>query len=195
MIKKFLDKLFAVILLILLLPVLIVIAILIKNKISKDILFIQKRPGFLGRPFNLIKFKTMYDLKNENGELLDESKRVSNLGNWLRASSLDELPSLINIIKGELSFIGPRPLLMEYLKYYNKNEFKRHNVTPGLSGWAQINGRNLLSWEKKFEMDLWYVENRTLILDFKILIITIWKVIKRKGINRKNGDIMEKFKR
>lgn len=195
MIKKFLDKLFAVILLILLLPVLIVIAILIRNKISRDIFFIQQRPGLLGRPFNLIKFKTMYDLKNKNGELLDESKRLSNLGNWLRASSLDELPSLINIIKGELSFIGPRPLLMEYLKYYNKNELKRHNVTPGLSGWAQVNGRNLLSWDKKFEMDLWYVENRTFFLDFKILIITIWKVIKRKGINRKNGDIMEKFKR
>ena len=149
----------------------------------------------MGRPFNLIKFKTMNDKKNIKGDLLSDTERLSKFGEFLRSTSLDELPSLINIINGQMSFIGPRPLLMEYLRYYNENEFRRHHVLPGLSGWAQVNGRNLISWERKFELDLWYVDNRNFLLDLKIILMTIFMVIKRKGIKTKEGGIMPPFKR
>ena len=149
----------------------------------------------MGRPFNLIKFKTMNDKKNIKGELLSDTERLSKFGGFLRSTSLDELPSLLNIINGQMSFIGPRPLLMEYLGYYNENEFRRHHVLPGLSGWAQVNGRNLISWERKFELDLWYVDNRNFILDLKIILMTIFMVLRRKGIKTKEGGIMPAFKR
>ena len=195
MIKKFFDILLSIILLVITSPVLLLSAILIRIKISKNIFFIQKRAGYLGQPFYLIKFKTMNDKRDKNGNLLNDSERLCKFGKFLRSTSIDELPSLINIIKGEMSFIGPRPLLMEYLKYYNINELKRHEVKPGLSGWAQVNGRNSISWEKKFKFDVWYVENKSILLDLKIIFMTVLKVIKQKGINQNDGKPMPKFKR
>ena len=137
----------------------------------------------------------MFDVKNNSVEPINEYERISKLGSFLRSSSIDELPTLINIIKGDMSFIGPRPLLMEYLKYYNDYEIRRHDIKPGLSGWAQINGRNLISWEEKFKLDLWYVDNHSFFLDLKIFFITIWKVFKREGIYTNKNKIMPKFKR
>jgi len=195
MIKKFFDVLFAILILIFSFPLLIIIAFLIRKKISKEILFIQLRPGYMGKPFKLIKFRTMHDKKDMKGKLLPDSKRLSKFGEFLRSTSLDELPSLINIIKGEMSFIGPRPLLMEYLAHYSKDEFRRHNVIPGLSGWAQINGRNLITWDEKFKYDLWYVDNRSFFLDMKIIFLTIVNVLERKGIKTKKGEMMPKFTR
>ncbi len=195
MIKRFFDILFSISALVILFPFLLLIAFLIKYIISNKIFFIQERAGYHCKPIYLIKFKTMNENKDNQGNLLPDAKRITPFGNWLRSTSIDELPSLFNILKGDISFIGPRPLLMEYLKYYNKEEIKRHNVMPGLSGWAQINGRNLLSWEERFEMDLWYVQNRNLLLDLKIFFITILKVIRKKGINTSQGKLMKKFKR
>lgn len=195
MIKRFFDIVLSVILLFLFAPILFLISILIRYKISKSIFFIQKRPGLKCKPFYLIKFKTMYDIKNKRFESIDEYKRISKFGSFLRTSSIDELPTLINIIKGDMSFIGPRPLLMEYLKYYNNFEIRRHDIKPGLTGWAQINGRNLISWEEKFKLDLWYVDNYSIFLDLKIFFITIWKVLKREGIYTNKNQIMPKFKR
>ena len=195
MIKRFFDILFSLLSLIILAPFLVLISYLVKKKISKKIFFLQKRAGYHCKPFYLIKFQTMNENKDNKGNLLPDEERIEAFGNWLRSTSIDELPSLVNILKGDLSFIGPRPLLMDYLKYYNKEEIKRHNVIPGLSGWAQINGRNILSWEEKFAMDLWYVHNRNLLLDLKIFFLTILKVMIKEGVNTSEGKIMEKFKR
>ena len=137
----------------------------------------------------------MYDINNKMVNSIKDDERIPKLGNFLRRTSIDELPTLINIIKGDMSFIGPRPLLMEYLKYYDKNEIRRHDIKPGLSGWAQINGRNLISWEEKFKLDLWYVDNQSILLDIKILFITVWKVIKSEGIYTNKNTIMPKFQR
>ena len=195
MIKRFFDILFSIIGLLLLTPFLILIVFFIKKRISNKIFFIQKRAGYHCKPIYLIKFRTMNENKDNQGNLLPEEERIGSFGNWLRSNSIDELPSMINILKGDISFVGPRPLLMEYLKYYDEDEIKRHNVMPGLSGWAQINGRNLLSWEEKFELDLWYVNNRNLLLDLKIILITVIKVISKKGVYTSRDKIMEKFKR
>ncbi len=195
MIKRIFDISLSIFLLVLLFPIFLIVAILIRLKISKSIFFVQKRPGLKCKPFYLIKFKTMYDVKNKSFEPINEYERISKLGSFLRSSSIDELPTLINIIKGDMSLIGPRPLLMEYLKYYNNEEIRRHDIKPGLTGWAQINGRNLISWKKKFELDLWYVDNHSFLLDIKIFLITIWKVFKREGIYTNKNKIMPKFKR
>ena len=195
MIKRFFDILFSLSSLVILAPFLVLISYLVKKKISKKIFFLQKRAGYHCKPFYLIKFQTMNENKDNKGNLLPDEERIEAFGNWLRSTSIDELPSLVNILKGDLSFIGPRPLLMDYLKYYNKEEIKRHNVIPGLSGWAQINGRNILSWEEKFAMDLWYVQNRNLLLDLKIFFKTILKVLTKKGINTSEGKLMKRFKR
>tara|TARA_B100000242_G_scaffold155715_1_gene111301 strand:+ start:4365 stop:4952 length:588 start_codon:yes stop_codon:yes gene_type:complete len=195
MIKRIFDFLFAFFSLIFLFPFLLIIALLIKRKISNDIFFIQKRAGYKCKTFDLIKFKTMNDNKDEKGNYLPDEMRIGLFGKWLRGTSIDELPSFINIIRGELSFVGPRPFDSEYLKYYNKEEVKRHSVMPGLTGWAQINGRNYLTWEEKFSLDLWYVRNRNFLLDLKIIFITILKVILKKGVNTMDGKSMPRFKR
>ncbi len=195
MIKRIFDFLLALFLLIILIPLFLILAILIKINIDDEIFFIQARTGYMNKLFKLIKFRTMNSKRNQYGELLPDKKRLTKFGSWLRKTSLDELPALINILKGEMSFIGPRPLLPEYMKYYTKEELKRHSVKPGLSGWAQINGRNLISWEKKFKLDIWYVNNRNLILDLKIFFITFWKVLKKEGVNSEDQNTMPKFKR
>ena len=193
-IKKFFDIFFAVFGIIFLSPLIIIIAILIKIKLGSPIFFIQKRPGLKEKMFPLIKFRTMNNKKDQEGKLLDDDKRLTVFGKWLRASSIDEIPTLINIIKGDMSFVGPRPLLKEYLELYSDFESQRHIVNPGLTGLAQINGRNNISWKKKFEYDILYVNNVSFFLDLKIFLLTFFKVIKREGINPKNKQNVERFR-
>ena len=193
-IKNIFDRVFALVALILFAPVFLILIILIKIKISKQVFFKQVRPGYRERFFTLIKFKSMNDKVDENGNYLPESERLNNFGRWLRKTSLDELPELINILKGDMSFVGPRPLLVEYLPLYNDQERKRHDVKPGLSGWAQINGRNSLAWENKLFLDNWYVKNINFFLDFSIILKTVIKVLKKESINLTNEISMEPFK-
>ena len=193
-IKYFFDIFFAICGIIFLSPLIIIISILIKIKLGSPIFFIQKRPGLREKMFSLIKFRTMNNKKDKNGNLLDDNKRLTVFGKWLRETSVDEIPTLINIIKGEMSFVGPRPLLKEYLNLYSEVERQRHLVNPGLTGLAQINGRNNISWKKKFEYDILYVNNISLFLDLKIFLLTFLKVIKREGINPKNKLNVERFK-
>ncbi|KAB2460684.1 sugar transferase [Bacillus sp. CH126_4D] len=175
-----------------LLPILIV-AILVRMKLGAPVLFKQQRPGLHGKPFNVYKFRTMLDKKDSDGELLPDKNRLTTFGAILRKYSLDELPQLINVVRGDLSLVGPRPLLMEYLPLYSSKQAKRHNVKPGITGWAQINGRNLITWEEKFELDVWYVENHSFLLDLKIIVLTILKVFKTEGINHVGHVTMERF--
>ncbi len=193
-IKYFFDKFFALMGLILLFPLLIVIGLVIKFNLGKPIFFIQKRPGLKEKFFYLIKFRTMNSKKDKFGNLFSDDERLTSLGKWLRKTSIDEIPSLINIIKGEMSFVGPRPLLAEYLNLYSDFERKRHSVKPGLTGLAQIKGRNNLSWKKKFEYDILYVDNISFILDLKIFLLTFLKVFKREGIYPKDKKIVIPFK-
>ena len=193
-IKKFFDVFFAICGIIILSPLMIIIAILIKIKFGSPIFFIQKRPGLKEKMFPLIKFRTMNNNKDQYGNLLDDDKRLTVFGKWLRATSIDEVPTLINIIKGDMSFVGPRPLLKEYLDLYSEIERQRHLVNPGLTGLAQINGRNTISWKKKFKYDILYVNNISLFLDLKIFLLTFYKVIKREGINPKNKQNVERFR-
>src|SRR5690606_25884778 len=158
------------------------------------VFFFQLRPGKNGRIFRVIKFKTMNDRKDEHGNLLPDADRLTAVGSFIRKASLDELPQLINVLKGDMSLIGPRPLLTEYLPLYNKTQARRHEVRPGITGWAQVNGRNAISWEQKFELDVWYVDNISFPLDLKILFLTITKVLKKEGINQDGQATMEKFK-
>ena len=166
---------------------------LVKRKLGSPVFFVQTRPGLHGKPFRMFKFRTMTDARDAQGHLLPDAERLTSFGRFLRASSLDELPELINILKGDMSLVGPRPLLMEYLPLYNARQAKRHDVRPGLTGWAQINGRNALSWEEKFESDVWYVENRSFWLDLKIIFLTIKKVLVREGISAAGEATMSKF--
>tara|TARA_B100000989_G_scaffold260811_1_gene211547 strand:- start:545 stop:1156 length:612 start_codon:yes stop_codon:yes gene_type:complete len=193
-VKSFFDKVFCIFLLILVFPFLVLIGISIYIKIGNPIFFKQERPGFKRKSFTLIKFRTMSLKKDKFGELLPDEERLNNFGKLLRKFSLDELPSLINILKGDMSFIGPRPLLIEYLPLYNEFQNKRHNVKPGFSGWAQIKGRNMISWDKRFELDIWYVDNQNFFLDLKIFFITIWKTIFSEGVTTKEGKTMSPFK-
>ena len=158
------------------------------------IIFIQQRPGINGIPFNFFKFRTMTNETDEKGKLLPDRDRLTPIGRFLRNTSLDEVPSLFNVLKGDMSFVGPRPLLMEYLPLYSNEQMRRHDVKPGITGWAQINGRNSISWEEKFKLDVWYVDNQSLFLDIKIIFITIAKVLKQEGINQGRTITMEKFK-
>jgi len=194
MIKRLFDVSIAAGLLIILLPLMLLIATLVMFNFGLPILFKQARPGLLGRPFLMYKFRTMHKKTDANGKSLSDHLRITNFGSHLRSSSLDELPSLWNILKGEMSFVGPRPLLLEYLPLYNKKQARRHDVKPGVTGWAQINGRNGLSWAKRFELDLWYVDHQTFFLDLKILIITLKKVLLREGITEIGQVTMSKFK-
>jgi len=183
----------ALFLLVVLSPLLIVIAILTRLRLGSPVLFRQQRPGYRSRPFRLLKFRTMTSARDASGTLLPDAQRLTPFGRWLRATSIDELPALINILRGEMSFIGPRPLLMQYLPLYSPEQARRHDVKPGFSGWAQINGRNALSWEEKFRLDVWYVDHQSLWLDHRILLLTIWKVIRREGINAAGEATMAPF--
>ena len=188
------DIFFGILGFIIISPLIIIVSLLVKIKLGSPIFFIQKRPGFREKSFYLIKFRTMNNKKDEFGKILNDDDRLSSFGRWLRETSIDEIPTLINIIKGEMSFVGPRPLLIEYLNFYSKKERRRHDVKPGITGLAQINGRNKISWKKKFEYDILYVNNISLILDLKIFLLTIFKVIKKEGINSKNNKHVEPFK-
>ncbi len=175
-------------------PILIIIAILIKIKLGSPIFFTQDRVGKDGKVFKIIKFRTMLEAYDKFGEPLSDKERVTSFGNFLRSTSLDELPELINVLKGDMSLVGPRPLLVEYIDLYSKEQFRRHEVRPGMTGWAQVNGRNNLNWDEKFKMDVEYVDNVNLLLDIKILFLTIFKVLKRDGISKDGHVTMDKFK-
>ncbi|TWC18888.1 lipopolysaccharide/colanic/teichoic acid biosynthesis glycosyltransferase [Pseudomonas sp. SJZ101] len=179
--------------LIILSPVIVVVAILIKHKLGGPVLFRQVRPGREGKPFEMIKFRTMRDAYDHNNVPLPDAQRMTPFGSFLRSSSLDELPELWNVLKGDMSLVGPRPLLMEYLPLYNERQYLRHRVRPGVTGWAQINGRNALSWPEKFELDVWYVENRSFWLDLQIIALTVKKVMKKDGISASGEATMSKF--
>ncbi len=191
--KRVIDFTGALIGLVVLSPVILVVALLIKRRLGGPVLFRQVRPGLDGKPFEMIKFRTMRDAYDSNGVPLPDSQRMTPFGSFLRSSSLDELPELWNVLKGEMSLVGPRPLLMEYLPLYNERQYLRHKVRPGVTGWAQINGRNALGWPEKFELDVWYVENRSIWLDIKIVALTIKKVIKKDGISASGEATMSKF--
>lgn len=182
-IKRIFDLLFSIIVLLLLSPIFLIVAILVKLNLGSPILFTQERIGKDNKNFKMYKFRTMKDAIGKDGKQLPDNERLTKFGKILRSTSLDELPELINIVKGEMSLIGPRPLLVEYLPLYNDEQIKRHNVLPGLTGWAQINGRNAISWTEKFKLDVWYVENWSLGLDVKIFFLTVYKVFKREGIS------------
>jgi lipopolysaccharide/colanic/teichoic acid biosynthesis glycosyltransferase len=174
-------------------PVMAVMAIVIWLSVGRPIIFRQIRPGLWGRPFTIFKFQTMTDRRDTSGHLLTDRDRLTAMGRFLRSTSLDELPELFNVIKGEMSIVGPRPLLMQYLDRYTTEEMRRHEVKPGLTGWAQVNGRNAISWEDKFKLDVWYVDNQSLCLDFKIIGMTVLKVLKSEGISQQGQATMEEF--
>ena len=174
-------------------PVLLVLAVLVRVKLGSPVLFRQKRPGLNEAIFELVKFRTMTDARGPDGQLLPDAERLTPFGRWLRATSLDELPELWNVLKGEMSLVGPRPLLVQYLSRYSAEQRRRHNVPPGLTGWAQINGRNALTWEQKFTLDVWYADHRSLSLDVRILVLTIWKVLSRQGISAPGDATMPEF--
>jgi len=192
--KPMFDRTLAFVLIILFLPVMAVVAILIFFWDGRPVTFRQKRPGKDEKIFEIYKFRTMTNECDENGNLLPDEQRLKGIGKFIRSTSLDELPQLFNVLKGDMSFVGPRPLLVEYLPLYNETQRKRHNVLPGITGWAQVNGRNAISWEQKFEYDVWYVENLSFLLDMKILWMTFLKVVKRSGISQDGQATMEKFK-
>jgi lipopolysaccharide/colanic/teichoic acid biosynthesis glycosyltransferase len=192
--KRFFDFLLAFISITLLMPLFIVVTVFLFFDNQGKPFFIQKRPGYNGRIFSIIKFKTMNDKKDENGLLLPDAERMTKVGNFVRKTSLDEIPQLINVLKGDMSLIGPRPLLVEYLPLYNEFQSRRHKVKPGITGWAQINGRNAISWTQKFEYDVWYVENISVLLDIKIIFLTVKKVFVSEGISQKGQSTMEAFR-
>ncbi|WP_457981121.1 sugar transferase [Ectopseudomonas composti] len=193
MIKRIFDITASAFGLLLLAPVIAIVAWQIRRKLGSPVLFRQVRPGLNGTPFEMIKFRTMRDAVDAAGNPLPDSERMTPFGSFLRSSSLDELPELWNVLKGDMSLVGPRPLLMEYLPLYNFEQYRRHETRPGVTGWAQINGRNALSWEEKFKLDVWYVDNSSLWLDLKIIVLTIKKVIVRDGISANGEATMPKF--
>ncbi len=193
MIKLLFDKTLALFLIILFSPIYLIVSLLIYKKMGSPILFRQKRPGYKKKIFGIYKFRTMTNEKDEFGNLLPDEKRLVGIGKFIRSTSLDELPQLFNVLKGEMSFVGPRPLLIEYLDLYNDKQKRRHNVKPGITGWAQVNGRNAISWEQKFDYDVWYVDNQSFWLDIKILWMTFLKVLKRSDISSDTHVTMEKF--
>jgi sugar transferase EpsL len=192
-IKRSFDLILTIPTLIVLLPFLILLAAIILIHFGPPILFRQMRPGQHGKPFWLLKFRTMTDSRDENGDFLLDAERLTRFGRFLRSTSLDELPELFNIFKGDMSFVGPRPLLMQYLDRYTPEQARRHEVKPGLTGWAQVNGRNSITWEEKFKLDLWYVEHWSFILDLRIIFMTIVKVFNREGINQEGQATMGEF--
>jgi lipopolysaccharide/colanic/teichoic acid biosynthesis glycosyltransferase len=193
MLKRTFDLIASLLGLTLLSPVLIIVALLVRMKLGSPVLFRQVRPGLNGKPFEMMKFRTMTNEKDVNGNLLPNEERMTQFGSFLRSASLDELPELMNVLKGEMSLVGPRPLLMDYIPYFTKEQIRRQELKPGITGWAQVNGRNAIGWEKKLELDVWYVENRSLWLDLKILYLTVKKVIIRDGITHEGNVSMPRF--
>jgi len=192
--KRFFDFTLSLVVLVLIFPVIALVALLVFKQMGSPILFKQKRPGLRGKPFVLYKFRSMISEKDSDSNLLSEEMRMTTMGNLLRKFSLDELPQLINVLKGDMSFVGPRPLLMDYLPLYNMYQLKRHEVRPGITGWAQVNGRNAITWEERFNLDAWYVENRSFQLDCKILFLTVIKTLKSEGISQDGHISMPFFK-
>lgn len=192
MVKRLIDFSVSLSALILLFPILLSIAVLVRIKLGSPILFRQIRPGLHAKPFMMIKFRTMTGDLDVNGDLLPDSERLSMFGQFLRSSSLDELPELWNVVKGDMSLVGPRPLLKEYVTLYSREQARRHKVRPGLSGWAQVNGRNAISWEEKFKLDVWYVDNQSILLDIKVIVLTLKKILARDGISA-DGEATAKY--
>ncbi len=192
--KRIFDLVVGLVLLVIALPIMAAVAVAVWAKLGLPIVFRQERPGIGGRPFVLLKFRTMREAFDASGMPLPDSSRLTPFGMWLRRTSLDELPALINVLKGEMSLVGPSPLLLEYLPLYNEFQARRHDVKPGISGWAQVHGRNSLTWEEKFALDVWYVENRSLLLDIMILCMTVAKVCRADGITQAGSVSAEKFK-
>ena len=194
MIKYLFDLTVSIIVFLILLPVILLVAVLIRIKLGSPILFTQDRPGLNGKVFKMMKFRSMLDAKDKHGNLLPDNERMTKFGAFLRSTSLDELPGLFNVIKGDMSLVGPRPLLVQYLPLYSSEQAKRHNVRPGITGWAQVNGRNAIGWDEKFKLDVWYVENKSFLLDIKILLLTVKKVFVREGISADGHVTIEPFK-
>jgi len=193
MIKPSIDRLIAALALVVLSPLLLGLAVAVRVKLGRPVLFQQQRPGLRGRPFKMLKFRTMTDERGADGILLTDAQRLTPFGRWLRSTSLDELPELLNVLRGEMSLVGPRPLLMEYLPLYSPDQTRRHDVRPGITGWAQVNGRNAISWDEKFKLDVWYVDHQSFWLDLKILLMTLHKVFIRHGISADDSSTMPKF--
>ncbi len=191
--KRLFDVTVAMFCLLLFSPAMLVLAILIARRMGRPVIFTQQRPGRGGRPFRMYKFRTMNAQRDAHGMLLPDAERLTKLGRWLRSSSLDELPGLWNVIRGDMSMVGPRPLLMAYLDRYTPDQARRHAVRPGITGWAQVNGRNALTWKQKFELDTWYVDHRSFLLDLRILAMTVTRVIRRDGINASDAATMPEF--
>ncbi len=191
--KRIFDLLLTILILAIILPIMIVVTILVRVFHGKPILFSQVRPGYRGELFRVYKFRTMTEARDEKGELLPDHQRLTRLGRFLRGTSLDELPEFFHVLGGKMSLVGPRPLLIQYLDRYSAEQARRHDVLPGITGWAQVSGRNVLSWEDKFRLDVWYVDNWSLWLDIKILFLTLWKVIKREGISQPGHATAEEF--
>ena len=192
--KRLFDLLVSIFILLILLPVIIIIALLIRFNLGRGVIFTQERPGLNGNVFSMMKFRTMLDFKDKQGNLLPDDERLTKFGSLLRSTSLDELPGLFNVLKGDMSLVGPRPLLVQYLPLYSDEQARRHNVRPGVTGWAQVNGRNAISWEQKFKFDVWYVDNHNILIDLKILLLTVKKVFIRDGISANGHVTIEPFK-
>ena len=193
MLKRFIDIAASGTALLVLSPVLAVTAYQVKKNLGSPVLFKQTRPGLNGKPFEMIKFRTMLDAYDDEGNPLPNEQRHTKFGNFLRSTSLDELPELWNVLKGDMSLVGPRPLLTDYLPLYNEEQARRHDVRPGITGWAQVNGRNAISWEEKFKLDTWYVDNQNLLLDLKIILLTLKKVVVKEGVNASDNVTMSRF--
>ena len=193
MIKRIFDITVSAAALFLIAPVMLTVALLVRARLGSPTLFRQRRPGLHGLTFTVLKFRTMTDVRDPDGNHLPDNERLTTLGRFIRSASLDELPELINVLKGEMSLVGPRPLLTQYLDHYTPEQMRRHEVKPGITGWAQVNGRNAISWEQKFALDLWYVDHQSLLLDLKILALTLLKIAKREGISQPGHATMEEF--
>lgn len=193
MMKRLFDVICALLVLIALFPAILIVFMLVHIKLGSPVFFRQTRPGKDGKPFQMVKFRTMLDAVDPRGELLPDDQRMTRFGSFLRSTSLDELPELWNVLRGDMSLVGPRPLLMEYLPLYSEDQYRRHEMRPGITGWAQVNGRNAISWEDRFKLDVWYVDNQSFLLDIKILYLTIKKVLARDGISGEGEATMSKF--
>ena len=191
--KRAFDLILTLVTAIFWLPLLLIVALIVRVKLGTPVFFRQERPGLNGKPFRMVKFRSMTDARDANGNLLPDEDRLPAFGRWLRASSMDELPELFNVLKGEMSLVGPRPLLMQYIPRYNARQARRHEVPPGITGWAQVNGRNAIAWDQKFELDVWYVEHRSLWLDCKIILLTILKLFRREDVNAPGSATMPEF--
>jgi lipopolysaccharide/colanic/teichoic acid biosynthesis glycosyltransferase len=193
LLKRLLDLVISVPALIILSPILLLLVCIVRLKLGSPVFFQQVRPGLHGAPFTMYKFRTMTDARDADGSLLSDEQRLTSFGRFLRSTSLDELPELLNVVTGDMSLVGPRPLLMRYLDRYTPEQARRHEVKPGLTGWAQVNGRNAISWEEKFELDVWYVDNRSLWLDIRIIFLTLLQTVRQDGISQEGHATMEEF--